>query len=105
MLQTFSHQTCWLIVALLAIGTLLVYRLRVRQISRQLNAQFEERTRLAHELHDTFLQTIQGSKLVVDHALKDSADHERVVRALGQLSQWLDQATEEGRAALNSLRS
>ena len=87
----------------------LAHRLRVRQISRQMSARFEERlaerTRVARELHDTFLQTVQGSKLVVDHALKDSSNHERVVKALEQLSKWLDQATEEGRTALNSLRS
>jgi len=51
------------------------------------------------------LQTVQGSKMVADHALKNSADHTRIVRAMEQLSTWLAQATEEGRAALQSLRS
>ena len=50
------------------------------------------------------MQTVQGSKLVADHALEERADHARVVRALEQLSIWLTQATEEGRAALKSLR-
>jgi signal transduction histidine kinase len=63
-----------------------------------------ERTRIARELVDALLQTIQGSKLVADHALKDSDDHERLVRAVIQISSWLGQATEEGRAALQSLR-
>src|SRR5262249_17510696 len=93
-------------------GVLLVvlsYRLRVAQVSRQMSARFDERlaerTRVARELHDTLLQTVQGSKLVADHALKDTADHARAVRALQQLSTWLAQATEEGRAALLSLRA
>jgi signal transduction histidine kinase len=43
--------------------------------------------------------------MVADHALKNSADHTRMMRAMEQLSTWLAQATEEGRAALLSLRS
>lgn len=87
----------------------LIYSLRVRHVSRVLSARFDERlaerTRVAREMHDTFLQTVQGSKFVADHALKDTSDHARMVRAMEQLSAWLGQATEEGRAALNSLRA
>jgi signal transduction histidine kinase/ligand-binding sensor domain-containing protein len=93
-------------------GALLIwalYRLRVAQIHKSLSARFDERlaerTRMARELHDTFLQTIQGSKLVADNALKKSDDPERMRGAVEQLSVWLGQATEEGRAVLNSLRT
>jgi signal transduction histidine kinase len=83
--------------------------IRVRQISRAIGARFDERlaerTRMARDLHDTFLQTIQGSKLVVDHALKPSADPSGMRGALEQLSVWLERATQEGRTALNSLRT
>jgi signal transduction histidine kinase/ligand-binding sensor domain-containing protein len=110
--QPFFSQTRWFIASMLALGVLLVfliYRLRVRQISRSISARFnerlDERTRVAREIHDTFLQTVQGSKLVADHALKDPADNARMVRAMEQLTAWLGQATEEGRAALNSLRA
>lgn len=109
--QPYFYQTRWFIAAMVALGVLLVvliYRLRVAQISRMLGARFDERlaerTRVARELHDTLLQTVQGSKMVADHALKNSADHLRLVRALEQLSTWLAQATDEGRAALHSLR-
>ena len=109
--QPFFYQTRWFRVAMVALGLLLVfliYRLRVAQISRMLSARFDERlaerTRVARELHDTLLQTVQGSKMVADHALKNSADNTRMVRAMEQLSTWLAQATEEGRAALLSLR-
>src|SRR5258707_13549885 len=64
-----------------------------------------ERTRVAREIYDSFLQTVQVSRMVADHALKSSDDHARMVRAMEQLSAWLEQATEEGRAALNSLRA
>jgi signal transduction histidine kinase len=60
---------------------------------------------MARELHDTFLQTIQGSKLVADDALDPSTDLVRMRHAMKQLSVWLEQATREGRAALNSLRT
>lgn len=110
--QPYFYQTRWFVVAMFALGVLLVgliYRLRVGQISRQMSARFDERlaerTRVAREIHDTFLQTVQGSKMVADHALKNSADHTRMVHAMEQLSTWLAQATEEGRAALQSLRS
>jgi signal transduction histidine kinase len=95
--------------ALAVLLVVLVYRLRVAQISRQMSARFDERlaerTRVARELHDTLLQTVQGSKMVADHALKNSADHTRMLRAMEQLSTWLEQATQEGRAALQSLRA
>lgn len=92
---------------LLLIG--LSYRFRVRQISRTLSRRFDERlderTRVARELHDTFLQTVQGSKLVADHALRNGTDHDGVMRAMRQLSDWLTKATDEARSALNSLRA
>jgi signal transduction histidine kinase len=81
----------------------------VRQVAKAIAARFDERlaerTRIARDLHDTFLQTVQGSKLVADSALKQSADALRMHVALEQLSMWLGRATEEGRAALNSLRT
>jgi ligand-binding sensor domain-containing protein len=94
------YQTNWfralaIFLALVVAWTL--YRLRVRQIRRNLSARFDERlaerTRIARELHDTMLQTIQASKMVAD------------TQGNEQLSTWLGQAVEEGRAALNSLRS
>jgi signal transduction histidine kinase len=88
-----------------------IFRLRVRQVARAISTRFDERlaerTRMARELHDidTFLQTIQGSKLVADDALDGPSDPARMRRAMEKLSEWLGQATQEGRAALNSLRT
>ena len=86
-----------------------IYRLRVLQISRSMGARFDERlaerTLMTRDLHDTFLQTVQGSKLVADDALELSADPIRMRRAMEQLSLWLGTATQEGQAALNSLRT
>jgi ligand-binding sensor domain-containing protein len=106
------YQTNWFRILCVVLGILIVvvlYRLRVRQIARSIGARFDERlaerTRMARDIHDTFLQTIQGSKLVADHALKPSTDPVRMRGALEQLSVWLGRATQEGRAALNSLRT
>ncbi|MDI3288017.1 triple tyrosine motif-containing protein [Polyangium sp. 15x6] len=106
------YQTIWF-QALVAMGLVLsvvaLYRMRVRQVSAALSARFDERlaerTRLARELHDTLLQTVQGSKMVADDALEDTADAERLRRAIERLSAWLGRAVVEGRAALNSLRT
>jgi signal transduction histidine kinase len=86
-----------------------LYRLRMRQIARTISAHFderlEERTRIAQELHDTLLQTVQGSKMVADDALEHFGDPDRLRQAMEKLSGWLGQAIGEGRAALYSLRA
>lgn len=96
------------VVSILSL-TFAFYRLRVRQIAKAIGTRFDERlaerTRIARDLHDTFLQTVQGSKLVADNALDDGTELARLRRAMEQISVWLGQATQEGRAALNSLRT
>jgi len=105
--QTNTFMALCIAVLVFVLWTL--YRLRVQRIARVLSARFDERlaerTRLARELHDTFLQTIQGSKMVADDALDQPNDNVYMHKALERLSRWLAQATDEGRAALNSLRS
>jgi signal transduction histidine kinase/ligand-binding sensor domain-containing protein len=85
------------------------YQLRLRRLTIEMNARLDdrvsERTRLARELHDTLLQTIQGSKMVADDGLENATDAVRMHRALQRISGWLAQATQEGRAALSSLRT
>jgi signal transduction histidine kinase/streptogramin lyase len=105
-------QTGWFIALCVAGGAAAVWalvRVRVRQVRRRLEERMElrvnERTRIARDLHDTFLQTIQGSKLVADDALSATTDPSHMRQAMEKLSAWLARATEEGRAALNSLRT
>ncbi len=92
-LSTFSIATCF------------AWAIARKIIELRLEERISERTRITRELHDTFLQTIQGSKLVADDALEPSTDPIRMRRAMEQLSVWLAQAMQEGRAALNSLRT
>jgi len=75
-----------------------------RMIDLRLEERVSERTRLARDLHDTLLQTIQASKMVADDALDENSDPAGMLPAMTKLSKWLGLATEEGRAALNSLR-
>jgi signal transduction histidine kinase len=86
----------------------LFYRYRMRQVSDSLRVRFderlEERTRLARDLHDTLIQTIQGGKLVADHAREAVQDMARMRATIDLLSDWLGKAIIEGRAVLASLR-
>ena len=106
------YQTKWFQMFYIAFGLFVVWllhRWRLRRVAIAMGERFDERlaerTRIARDLHDTFLQTVQGSKLVADDALEQPSDIGRMRRALEQLSIWLGQATSEGRAALNSLRT
>jgi signal transduction histidine kinase len=106
------YQTNWFRLLCVFSGLFLawsIYQLRLRQIAASISARFDERlaerTRMAREFHDTLLQTIQGSKMVADDALDESADLPRMRRAMERVSGWLGQATQEGRSALNALRS
>jgi signal transduction histidine kinase len=74
------------------------------QMKMRFDERLQERTRLARDLHDTMLQTIQASKMVADTALDPGTDRARMETALRKLSDWLEKASEEGRAALESLR-
>jgi len=105
-------QTKWFLTSCVVGGLALIlafFRLRMLQMQKSLTTRFNERlaerTRMARELHDTFLQTLQGSKLVADDALEKPSDPVHMRRAMEQLSAWLDRAIHEGRAALNSLRT
>jgi len=104
------YQTSWFIALSIICGSLIVlllYRLRMHQMARALssriNERLAERNRLAGDLHDTLIQTIQGSKMLADNALADPSDA-LMRQVMQRLSVFLEQAIREGRAALNSLR-
>ena len=84
---------------------LFAYRYRIDEIDRQFNLRLDERTRLAQEFHDTILQTIHASAMVVNVARQSPQDTVTVASALDKLSVFLSQATDEVRSSLQSLRS
>src|SRR5262249_53078852 len=98
------------IVPITAISTFFIaaffaWAITRRIVELRLEERVSERTRLARDLHDTLLQTLQGSKLVADDALEHRADVEYTSRSLEKLSGWIDRAMREGRAALNTLHA
>src|SRR5215218_7377962 len=104
------YQTIWFGILCAVFACLVmwvVYRLRLRTAARAIRVRFDERlaqrTRITHELYDTMLQTVQGSKFVADDALERSSDAAHTRLALEKLSSWLGQAMQEGQEALNSL--
>jgi signal transduction histidine kinase len=86
-----------------------LYRLRLRQLSHQLNVRFEERlaerTRIAQELHDTLLQGFISASMhmhvAVDRLPENSAAKPAFTRVLDLMSRVI----EEGRNAVRGLRS
>ena len=106
------YQALWfrlLSGAALLTGVWCVYRLRLWQITAGWNERFDERiaerNRLAVELHDTFLQTVQATRMVAEQSLLDvSADANQLRAAMHKVGMWLTQAVSEGQAALNALR-
>jgi signal transduction histidine kinase len=97
------------VIAGLAMLLAAAYRLRLRRITAQMNARLDERvaerTRVARDLHDTLLQTVQALKMVATEAIGDADNPTRTRETLRKLSAWLGQATEEARASLLSLRA
>lgn len=86
------------------------YRLHLRRLahdfSLRLDERVNERTRIARELHDTLLQSFQGSVLRIQSARDMLPDHpEKAVVALDGALDRADQAIVEGRDAIQSLRS
>ena len=102
------YQTIWvglLCAAFVFCVMWVAYRLRLRIIRVRFEERLDKQIRIARELHDTMLQTVQGSRFVADDALEKSSDSVYMRVALEKLSIWLGQATQEGQEALNSLRS
>lgn len=106
-------QTWWFrlgFVVCAGLATLLVYRLRMHQLTRLLNVRFEERlaerTRIARDLHDTLLQSFHGVLLRFQGAY--NLFPTRPDEAQKTLASAIDEAAQaitEGRYAIQGLRS
>ena len=105
-------QTAWFKTTMIAAAFFIVwvaYRLRVNYVAAAMKAGFDERlnerTRVARDLHDTVLQTVQSGKMIADKALMPGTNEARMRTALEHLSSWLGRATTEGRSAVFALRA
>src|SRR5713226_793308 len=72
---------------------------------RKENVRLEERTRIAQELHDTLLQSFQSASLHLGAALYGVAQDSAVKPQLDRILQIMKQGIEEGRNAIQGLRS
>jgi ligand-binding sensor domain-containing protein len=104
-------QTWWfesLCLALSVLSIVMLYRLRMFQVTRQLNIRFQdrlaERTRIAQELHDTLLQGVLSASLQLDVAEEQLPEDSAVKPQLQRVLQLMKMVTVEGRNALRGLR-
>jgi ligand-binding sensor domain-containing protein/signal transduction histidine kinase len=105
-------QTWWFrIVCLTAFFSLIfgLYRLRLYQLTQQLNIRFQERlaerSRIAQELHDTLLQGVLSASLQLDVAEDQLPEDSPTKPLLRRILQLMHKVTEEGRSALRGLRA
>lgn len=105
-------QTWWFqlgVAAAVVLMAIALYRLRMMQLTSQLNMRFEERlaerTRIAQDLHDTLLQGLLSASMqlhvATDTLPEDSAAKPRLERILKLMAM----VNEEGRNAVQGLRS
>ncbi|MGA3239255.1 MAG: two-component regulator propeller domain-containing protein [Bryobacteraceae bacterium] len=97
-------------IGALVLSLLVLYRLRLRQITEQVNNRFEarlaERARIARDLHDTLLQSFHGLMLRFQ-AVENMLPH-KPSQAKDSLAIAIDRAARaitEGREAVQELRS
>ena len=105
-------QTWWFrlgCVLCAGLATLLVYRLRMHQLTRLLNVRFEERlaerTRIAQELHDTLLQGVLSVSMQLHVAVDQLPADSPALPAMNRILQLTGQVVDEGRNTLRGLRS
>jgi len=105
------YQTAWFRVSvavlfLLVLGAL--YQLRLRQVARvvrgRMEERLEERERIARDLHDTLLQSVQGLILKFHAVLKQIPADMPAHNALEKTLDHADEVLAEGRDRIRNLR-
>ena len=107
------YQTNWfraLCAAAFLASLWAAYQLRVRQLQREYNTAIEarvsERTRIARELHDTLLQSLQALLFQYQAARNlFAAGSERAMQVLDATLDRTEQAIAESRDAIRDIRS
>ena len=106
------HQTTWFRLSCVAAFLALLwalYQLRLRQTTQRVQHRMEgrlmERERIARELHDTLLQSVQGLILKFDAVAKQIPRDEPARRAMDEALDRADEVMGEGRERVRSLRA
>ena len=105
------YQTSWFLAACI-IGALaalyLLYLVRLKQVSQQVRGQMEarveERERIARDLHDTLLQSVQGLILKFHAVVKQVRSDDPIRETLEKTLDQADEVMAEGRDRVRSLR-
>jgi signal transduction histidine kinase len=98
-------------LCLMILGALIyvVYQLRVHHVASQLRQHFwvrlQERERIARELHDTFLQGVQGLFLRIDAAAVQLGEENSLRRTLEEVLAESDEVMLQGRDVVTELRN
>jgi signal transduction histidine kinase len=105
-------QTWWFIsgvVLTFGLALFAFYRLRLHQLTSELNLRFEERlaerTRIAQDLHDTLLQGLLSASMQLDLAVNNVPAELPAKPALSHVLELMRQVIQEGRNAVRGLRS
>ena len=105
------YQTTWfrsLIVILFMLVLVGIYHLRLQQVARvvrgRMEERLEERERIARDLHDTLLQSVQGLILKFHAVLKQIPADLPAHNALEKTLDHADQVLAEGRDSIRNLR-
>jgi signal transduction histidine kinase len=105
-------QTWWfrLSGALACLFALLAFHfIRLRQLTRRLNARFEERlaerTRITQEIHDTLLQSFLSASMQLHVAMDQVSDDSPAKPRLSHVQQLVGKVIEEARNTIRGLGS
>jgi ligand-binding sensor domain-containing protein/signal transduction histidine kinase len=96
-------------VLAIAVLAIVLYRIRLIEVTNQLDRRFQdrlaERSRIAQDLHDTLLQGVISASMQLDVAQDDLPEDSPSRFKLGRILQQMRQVTVEGREALRGLRT
>jgi signal transduction histidine kinase/ligand-binding sensor domain-containing protein len=105
------YQTAWftlLLCGCLVFGLLAVDSLRVRnataRVRERLEERLQERSRIARELHDTLIQSVDGLMIYLQAAI-DEADSRRSKAMLEKALDRADEVLSKGREQVYALRT
>jgi signal transduction histidine kinase len=105
--QTWYFRTLTILALMAFVAAL--YRIRLMQVTGQLNRRFQdrlaERTRIAQDLHDTLLQGVISASMQLDLAQDHLPEDSPAKPLLGRVLQLMRHVTGEGREALRGLRA
>ncbi len=96
--------------ALACLSALLAFHLfRLSQLTRRLNARFEERlaerTQIAQEIHDTLLQGFLGASMQLHVAVDQVPDDSPAKPRLNHVQELMARVIEEGRNTIRGMRA